>query len=43
MVIDAILQRLVPAIGAAVIVHHRGMAFVDILRGEEEPVIVEPQ
>ena len=41
--IDAIVELLVAAVGAAVIVDHLESALVDVLGGEEEAVIVRPQ
>ena len=40
--VDAIVELLVAAIGAAVIVDHAESALVDILGGEEEAVVVRP-
>ena len=40
--VDAVIDRLVAAIDRAVVVHHRGHALEDVVRGEVEHVIVEP-
>ena len=40
--IDAVVEHLVAAVRTAVIVHHEEIAFVDILGGEEEAVVVAP-
>ncbi len=40
--VDAIIQGLVAAVDGRVVVHHRGVALVDILRSEIEHVVVEP-
>ena len=40
--VDTVVDLLVAAIQAAVDVEHRGVALVDVLRGEAEHVVVEP-
>ncbi|MNZ49124.1 hypothetical protein D3C78_668840 [compost metagenome] len=40
--VDAVFDGLVTAIQGAVVVHHRRIAFVDVVGGEIEHVIVEP-
>ncbi|MNZ59250.1 hypothetical protein D3C78_772810 [compost metagenome] len=40
--VDPVFDRLVATIHGAVVVHHRRIALVDVLRGEIEHVVVEP-
>ncbi len=41
--VHTVVERFVAAIRPAVVVHHRRHALVDILGGEEEPVVMEPE
>src|SRR5262249_12108798 len=41
--IDTIDERLISTVGPAAKIHHAVIALVDVLRGEEEAVIVEPE
>jgi hypothetical protein len=40
--IDPVSERFVPTIRPAVVIDHHEIAFVDILSGKEEPVVVGP-